>query len=358
MRVGYILADLDDSGAPWEYISTLVSKIADRNDITPVGLYTRGDTTQFDIDLIQVEGVVPNWHKNVRGDDIDLVHLNGLPLFANWAVWRCPVPVVATVHGTLHWATELPSKLQPSKKFARKMRFFDKVDKHTVDRAFAVSESTKQVLIEQAGWSSEDISVLYEGIDDSYFTRDVNPDSKWADRSYLLHVSSAAPKKNVQRLVKAYARYRDCVESPADLVIAGDGWPEQLNSMICTLGVEGSVHCVGFVDEDELIDLYDYAELFVFPSLHETFGLPNIEAMARETPVLTTKKYGIPDVVGSAAAFIDDPTSIDNIARAIEKTVTDTRLLSELGKRGACHSKHYTWKNHVDMILGEYDAIL
>jgi glycosyltransferase involved in cell wall biosynthesis len=354
MRVGYVLGDLNTTGAPSRYFTSLVGQVQRRTDVTPVGFYTSGDSSTFDVEMVKMEGALPEWHRLVPKTSVDLVHLNGLPVVANASALRCSVPVVATVHGVLHWVDGLPDDVRPPRRYRAKFRLADRVSRYTVDRAFAVSDSTKSILHRRAGWPEADVHATYEPIADSFFERPRNEDSDWADRRYILHVSSEAPKKNVRTLVEGYAEYRAGATDPPDLVIAGPGWPDVVGDTVSALGVSGSVSCPGLVSERELVDLYDHADLFVFPSLHETFGLPNVEAMARGTPVLTTDRFGIPEVVGDAAAFLPQPGDAASVAAALTDLVDDATRLAALSAAGRARASRFSWANHVEVLVEQY----
>jgi len=360
MRVGYILGSLNGDGAPWKYYKRLIKNVSSESDITPIGIYTGGNPAQFDIDIkfVKMDGLLPNWHSLTASNDIDLIHLNGLPVYGNIIALRCQVPVVATNHGTLHWATELPDDILPPWSYSQRKRIGDRISKYTVDKAFAVSHSTKQVLQTRAKWPERKISATYEPIDDAFFEQEPDYTSKWSDHSYMLHVSAAAPKKNVHRLLDAYAQYYDQAPDPLELVIAGPGWDDAIASAQSRHDFGGAVTYTGYIPMKELIALYDNTELFVFPSLHETFGLPNIEAMARGAPVLTTRQYGIPDVVGDAAAFIESPKNTNSIATALQNVAHDTSQLADLTNKGQQRANLYTWQRHYQILNEEYELMV
>jgi len=361
IRVGFVYGNLNASGSLRQYSQNVVENLRRCKNVQPVIIYQRGGegNAPRDVKLLKMpERPLSRWHRAVERGNLDLIHLNTSPLVGHTSAIRASCPVVATIHGTLHWVTEVSNEATLSRRNRVVWQLRDLLSRYTLDRVFAVSPSVKRILVKRAGFSSSKIRVAYEGISDIYFTTPQNNTSQWADRQYLLHVSSAAPKKNVHRLVQAYSQYRDAVANPLDLVIAGSGWPERLDDLVSELNIGEAVSCLSFVPIEELVDLYDHAKLFVFPSLHETFGLPNIEAMARGTPVLTTRRFGIPDIVGEAAAFIDSPDSISSIVSALVDIIHNEDRLNELSMAGKKNAQRYSWKNHINLLEEEYRRVI
>ncbi|MFQ5342083.1 MAG: glycosyltransferase family 4 protein [Anaerolineae bacterium] len=170
---------------------------------------------------------------------------------------------------------------------------------------------------------------------------------------YVLYVGSNKPHKNLPRLVEAFAR----IPHPASripLVIAGHEDPRypQARERAAALGLD-SVTFLGAVVEEDLPALYSGAELFVFPSLYEGFGLPVIEAMACGTPVACSNVSSLPEVAGDAALLFD-PHTPESIAAAIRQVLQGADLHNRLRRRGLEQAGHFSWEHTARLTLEAY----
>jgi len=176
---------------------------------------------------------------------------------------------------------------------------------------------------------------------------------------YALFVGTLEPRKNIGTLLQAFARLR--VERPPDdlkLVVAGGkGWGEvRFFATMETLEMREHVIFTGFVEDDDLPDLYRGAQMFVYPSLYEGFGLPILEAMACGVPVVTSSCSSLPEVAGNAA-LLTDPTRPDELAAAMSALVSDDALRAELRWKGIARAKNFTWEAVARQTLAVYRAV-
>jgi glycosyltransferase involved in cell wall biosynthesis len=170
--------------------------------------------------------------------------------------------------------------------------------------------------------------------------------------AYLLYVGTLQPRKNLSRLIEAFARlagapaFADVQQSDSlRLVLAGRrGWLyDDLVAQVERLGLAGRVFFPGYVADADLPALYSGALAFVFPSLYEGFGLPVLEAGACGVPVITSNTSSLPEVAGDAALLVD-PHDVDAIAEAMYRLVTDEALRQELIRRGIENVKRFSWE--------------
>jgi glycosyltransferase involved in cell wall biosynthesis len=170
--------------------------------------------------------------------------------------------------------------------------------------------------------------------------------------AYLLYVGTLQPRKNLSRLIEAFARlagapaFADVQQSDSlRLVLAGRrGWLyDDLVAQVERLGLAGRVFFPGYVADADLPALYSGALAFVFPSLYEGFGLPVLEAGACGVPVITSNTSSLPEVAGDAALLVD-PHDVDAIAEAMYRLVTDEALRAELVRRGFENVKRFSWE--------------
>jgi glycosyltransferase involved in cell wall biosynthesis len=167
------------------------------------------------------------------------------------------------------------------------------------------------------------------------------------------------PRKNIAFLLQAFSRL--LAERPQDdvqLVVAGGrGWGDgQPIATMEALNIRPRVIFTDFVEDDDLPDLYRGAQMFVYPSLYEGFGLPVVEAMACGTPVITSNRASLPEVAGDAALLID-PTRPDDLAAAMSALMSSGTLREELRWKGLARAKAFTWEAVARKTMGVYRAV-
>ncbi|MBE8540563.1 glycosyltransferase [Geoglobus acetivorans] len=215
-----------------------------------------------------------------------------------------------------------------------------------------VSHSEKKNIVKSLGISPEKIKVIYHGADYKNCKSKRNREAgKILYQNYginfpfIFHLSAYQPKKNVENIIKAFAiakkKYNKILKKKK--LIIGGKQPNRLKRLAKDLGIEDDVIFVGFIPEEELPLFYSVAEAFVFPSFHESFGMPILEAMACGCPVITSNVFSMPEVAGKTAILVD-PYNPEKIANAIYKVVSDKKLRRKLTKWGIERAKKFTWK--------------
>lgn len=206
----------------------------------------------------------------------------------------------------------------------------------------AVSEATKQDIIKRVGVRAEKISVVYEGYNQNLF----KPTKSVVSGEYFLFVGTIQPRKNLERLIKAYAQFlkQQGPSKQPELVLAGSkGWlADEIYALPARLGIKNQVKFLGYVPDEKLPALYSGAKAFLFPSLFEGFGLPILEAMACGCPVLTSNISSMPEVGGDAALYVD-PYSVEDITRGIEKIMNQELRIKNI-KKGFEQVKKFSWE--------------
>jgi alpha-1,3-rhamnosyl/mannosyltransferase len=175
---------------------------------------------------------------------------------------------------------------------------------------------------------------------------------------FVLTVGAGRPHKNVGMVVEAMARL-DRAYAPA-LVVAGEPderFPDEVMERARVRGLGDRIVRAGFVRDEDLPALYSLAEVFVFPSLVEGYGLPPLEAMACGTPVVASNASSIPEVVGDAALSFD-PEDVSQLARHIARLLSDSRLRADLVARGEQRAAEMTWDRVAQETLAAYAALL
>lgn len=218
-------------------------------------------------------------------------------------------------------------------------------------RVIAISENTKRDVVKMLGVPSEAVDVVYCGVDEIFhplpaaevtsFRRErALPDH------YILFLGTLEPRKNVQMLIRAYAQWRRSEPTIPQLVVAGGkGWYyDQIFAEVERLGLTGEVIFPGYVAQEELPLWYNAADLFVYPSRFEGFGLPVLEAMACGTPVVTTNAASLPEVAGGAALLVSPHDEMQLIA-AMRRALCDKTLREEMKTKGRTHAATFTWES-------------
>jgi glycosyltransferase involved in cell wall biosynthesis len=268
--------------------------------------------------------------------------------------WRCAVPSAVTVH-------DLGYLYHPQAHPLLERLYLDWSTRHSVRLARAViadSQATRDDLIEHYHVTADKISVCHPGVDESLApVRD--PARLEAVRrkyglpeDYILFVGTLRARKNLIRLVEAYARLIARLENPPALALVGKpGWGyREIAARIEGLGLIERVILPGYVDDDDLAALYSGARAFAFPSLYEGFGFPILEAMRCETPVVCSDAASLPELAGDAALIVP-PHDVEALADGLERALTDETLRADLIEKGRAQATHFTWQACAECVL-------
>ncbi len=172
------------------------------------------------------------------------------------------------------------------------------------------------------------------------------------DAPYVLYVGNLEPRKNLARLLEAFASLSN---KEHELVIVGNSWYRGSDTvaLVRTLGIAPRVRFLGYVPREHLPALYSGAAAFAYPSLLEGFGLPVIEAMACGTPVITSDNSALKEIAGDAAMLVD-PLSVSSIRQALTDVTGDSLLRSTLAQRGLTRAQDYSWNATAALTLQAY----
>jgi glycosyltransferase involved in cell wall biosynthesis len=177
-------------------------------------------------------------------------------------------------------------------------------------------------------------------------------------RPYILYVGALESRKNLPRLLEAYALLRAWSPRWRLMIVGAAKWKfSPIFDAVQRLGLEGHVDFTGYVADEHLPALYAGADLFAFPSLYEGFGLPVLEAMACGAPVVTSNTSSLPEVAGDAALLVD-PTDVRQIAQAMWLVLSQPALAAELRARGLARAAQFTWKRTARETIAVYERVL
>ena len=176
---------------------------------------------------------------------------------------------------------------------------------------------------------------------------------------YILYVGTLEPRKNLPALIESYRRLVEAGAIKEHLVLAGKlGWGyEALLQQLHEPALRGKVHLAGYVDQKDLPAVYAGARLFVYPSLHEGFGFPPIEAMACGVPVISTLSSSLVENLEGAAELVT-PNDITALADAIRRLLTDDALRATRRTQGLKRASRYRWDQTAKQTLASYQAAM
>jgi glycosyltransferase involved in cell wall biosynthesis len=251
------------------------------------------------------------------------------------------IPRVITIHdlvwrdmaATMRWQTWMAD------------RWLMKPGVAVADEIVAVSSATAEVLKTEFPGCGEKLNVIYPGLTAIGGTAAPKELSSFGiDRSYILFVGTLEPRKNLLRLLQAYAALPQSTRQQFLLVLAGgQGWRlGDLKGHIAELQIESSVRLTGYVPDTDLAQLYSHARFLAMPSLYEGFGFPIIEANAMGIPVLTSNTSSMPEVVGKAGILVD-PNDVQSIRNGLESLATDNVLHARLVDNARPNAARFDW---------------
>lgn len=233
--------------------------------------------------------------------------------------------------------------------YPRSRRLFKsiiRISSYRADRIIAISEHTKNDISRYIGSPVEKTTVIYCAADERFSTREMVAEAPSRHsfnlvNPYILFTGFLEPRKNLTRLINAYAKI--CNRIPHDLVIAGGNgwWYKTLPDTIKSLGINERVRFLGYVPDESLPALYRGADLFAFVSLYEGFGIAALESLWCGTPVLASNNSSLPEVVGDAGVYVD-PYNVDDIAEKL-LCINDKALMQALRDRCAAQSQKFSW---------------
>ncbi|MGC9399777.1 MAG: glycosyltransferase family 4 protein [Anaerolineae bacterium] len=228
----------------------------------------------------------------------------------------------------------------------------------------ADSEATRQALVDAYAIAPTKITVVYPGYDptlrpiqDAVRRRAVCA-RYGIDGPYVLSLGRLQPRKNLIRLIRAFAEV--CIDHPRlQLILAGPtGWlADPIYQEVARLGLQERVRFPGYIAEEDKAVLFSGAELFAFPSLYEGFGFPVLEAQACETPVLTSATSSLPEVAGDGALLVD-PRQTAAIAEGLRRLLTDVELRRALIAQGRVNLQRFSWPRAAASVLAVIERLL
>jgi len=250
-------------------------------------------------------------------------------------------------------------------KYSLYMKLLIRLVSAKADKIISPSLSTKNDLIERLGVPDEKIQVIYDAASKRFAPpgepRPLEIKKKFGIRDrYMLFAGNLEPRKNLIRLMKAFDLASGALGDEYQLVICGKkGWlfRDILRTYEELTRDNRNIILTNYVSEDDLLKLYQCADMFVFPTLYEGFGLPPLEAMSCGVPLITSNVSSLPEIAGDAALLVD-PFNTEEICAAMVKMATSEELRRSLREKGIRQAARFSWTTTAQQTLEAYRSVL
>ena len=232
------------------------------------------------------------------------------------------------------------------------------------EHIITISEYSKSEIITHFGVAEDKITVIPLAVDKEWFS--IIPSQKLAEVSkrlklpehFCVFVGTLQPRKNVRRVIEAHQALPTAVRAEFPLIIVGrEGWSSDVVDGLRNGRYGDHVRWLQYLDRKDLHAVVSLATMLVFPSLYEGFGLPILEAMATNTPVITSNTTSLPDVAADAALLID-PLDVADISEAMLKVIEDGVLAGMLRAKGLARAQQFTWDETAKLTVEVYQNIV
>ena len=231
------------------------------------------------------------------------------------------------------------------------------------NQIICVSEHSKKDAVRLYGIDPAKISVIYNAVDTRYQVKhdaasllEVRQRYALPER-FLLHVGTIEPRKNLERLLDAFAALKADFPELKLVLVGKKGWLyEPFFDKLAATGLESEVIFPGFVPEADLPAIFQLATLFAYPSVYEGFGLPPLEALASGTPVVCSNASSLPEVVGNAGLLVP-PDDTHALTTALRHVLSDAELQNKLKHLGPQQAATFTWQEAARQTLKVYEKL-
>lgn len=234
--------------------------------------------------------------------------------------------------------------------------------------ALTISAFSREEALQHLSFTTDQVVNTYLGVESKFRPRAIDIEKRQRimqtfklDRPFILYAGGSDERKNLPRLIEAFSLLSEPTRQSHQLLLAGKFVAldqEHLQKLALTLGIDSESVCfTGYISDDTLIDLYNLCKLFVFPSWHEGFGLPVLEAMACGAPAIAANCSSLPEVLANPEAMFD-PLNVADISRKIAEVLGNEVLRQSLIERGAQQAKSFTWETSAAIAMEKFEQIL
>lgn len=265
---------------------------------------------------------------------------------------KAPTPTVMVCHDIahLHYPKQVP--------FHGRVFYHHFTPKYLnrAERIVAVSHFTKQDIIRHYGILTDKISVAGNGVRDLFrVMSEIEKQQvrqQYSDgQAYFFYLGSVHPRKNVAHLISAFTLFKAQTQAPVKLLIGGRlAWQtESIQTALAQSPYQKDIHLLGYLSDETLAKLLGAALALTYPSLFEGFGVPLLEAMQAEVPIITSNTSSLPEVAGNAALFVD-PTNITALAQQLSRIYQEPGLRQALIQAGKGQRQLFSWQKTAEVV--------
>ncbi|MDD4156763.1 MAG: glycosyltransferase family 1 protein [Candidatus Cloacimonetes bacterium] len=352
MKIGIDARTLDVKGGSKTYASNLLSNVHKRENVTLFGINNFENYKCVKEELDQQNPLNRLYYDNIKLPQLlKKYNINVFHGLKGVGPKLKSVKTIITVH-------DIHVLVYPQ--FAKfkdliYWKYFSPMNIKKADKIISVSEATKKDLIEKLNIPADTIKVIHESYDSELyhirqdsFQKVVSFLSKKeiniTNKKIVLNVNTISPRKNVAGVIKAFNLIASN-NSDLILIISGrEGWKtNEIYYEFRNSPYKNRIYFIGFTPDDIVADLYNVAEVFVYPSFYEGFGLPILEAQACGCPVITSNVSSMPEIAGDGAILVD-PYSVEEISNAMSKIVSHDELRNDLIQKGYNNCKRFSWE--------------
>lgn len=351
------------------YANRLVSRLKDIRphweikEIMPVPL--NADTNSWTASIRKYWDRFYQYPSSVLKEDADIFHIvdHSYGHLAYWLRHKTG-KIIVTCHDLINYRKPENLHRQSRQPFISMLAWRFSVNglRHA-DHIIADSDSTTDDLKVFLGIDSHHVQVVPLAVSSVFQVIDSNEVDSFrlqlgipSDAVCLLYVGSVQIRKNVLSILKAVNILKSC-GTPVHLLVAGENFSSNQRTFIDSHQLEDNIIHLGQLDHQSLVPVYNAADVFVFPSLYEGFGMPVLEAMACGTPVVTSNVSSLPEVAGDAAILVE-PTNIEAIAASILRLQQDNVYREQLVYEGLSRAKLFTWKGTAEKTATVYEKAI
>ncbi len=363
MRIA-IGALVGSTGGPRTYAYHLIEKLAQLDNdhkyivlTDRAGMFAHMERLEVVELPLRFRSLVPFWEYisvpiALRRIHADLYHNTRAVL-----PWLCSCPAIMTIH-------DLAPFVFPDTFTKRQQLYLRGTTKSGVRRAsfiLTVSEHSRNDIIDRMGVAPNMVHTVYNGVAEQFYK--IENQARLAvfrtkyhiDTPILLCLGTIQPRKNVDIVIRSFARLKRQYRIPHHLFIVGrEGWlTHDLGNLVLQEGLRDSVVFTGAVPDEDVPLFCNIADIFLSPSSYEGFGLNILEAMACGTPVVTTGVSSIPEVTGDAALIVH-PRDVTGTADAVARLIQDTDMKARCIEKGLIRAKQFTWAAAAEQIAAVY----
>ncbi|MFX0043508.1 MAG: glycosyltransferase family 4 protein [Candidatus Hodarchaeota archaeon] len=359
-KVGIFTRPIDQgtsgSGSHLRQLVKYILEINDRFNIVLIH-YAKNDNEIYrkaDELIISMNPIIAT--PKLLRENFDILHFSPLTILS--PIWLKRPKKVATIHGG--GALFLPDQFSKLKIFHSQI--IRPYYARKLDYIFTVSKTTKNLIINHHRVNEKKIRLTHNAVDEDFKVSKEEPfrtrEKYGIKNQFIFHLSKYSPRKNPWTILNAFKILKENYKD-IQLVIAGTGWKNQeVLEFIVKNHIKKDIIFTGFASRQDVIDLLNMAEIFLFPSLFEGFGIPNLEAMACGCPVITSNAFAIPEIVGDAALILNDNMDPIELSNKVIHILEDENLRKSLIKKGLERVKSYSWKESARTVLNTYDECL